>query len=181
MTEGNRKLRQTSYGINSSQEAALRTCLAIMHEQWLSFVQDKIKFIFNLSSTSSTACTYDTSQRTLTHGWWRRESSSLTSAGRCCHAAAAGPGSSYTEVKINSPDGPVCLSADDGLLHTFRLCTQVPCLLPPLLSFPLHPSPSFRSLCFTAFIPRCPLSCRAVSVSRCFPLALFFWSAGMFV
>lgn len=89
---------------------------------------------------------------------------------RCYQPAAADPDSSYIEVKINSPDSPVCLSEDDGL-HTFLLCTQVLCLLTSL------PPPS---LFFITFIYSLPSSSSSSSLSapflswwRCFLLALF--------
>lgn len=61
---------------------------------------------------------------------WSYQDSSCprTPTERCYQPAVADPDSSYIEVKINSPDMPVCLSEDDGL-HTFLLCTQVLCLL----------------------------------------------------
>lgn len=92
---------------------------------------------------------------------------------RCCTPAVADPDSSCIEVKINSPDSPVCLSEDDGL-HTFLLCTQVLRLLT------LLPSP-FPFLFFITFILHLlssssfflSLSLPFLSWWHCFLLALF--------
>lgn len=90
-----------------------------------------------------------------------------TPSERCYQPAVADPDSSHIEVKINSPDSPVCLSEDDGL-RTFLLCTQVLCLLAHRTSTPppLHFHLSSSSL--------------SSQVSRLPPLSLHFCLDGAF-